>query len=94
MSWIQSILYSEGGNPNQPLELLLDRNHVRKGFFKAKSDSVTEPISEIDLESIWKVMLEGEEAGVMIWEPYGGKMSEISESSIPFPHRAGVLYNI
>jgi len=29
-----------------------------------------------------------------IMEPYGGRMSEISESEIPFPHRKGNLYNI
>lgn len=93
ISWIQSTIYSNGENPGQPLEVLIERNHVQKGFFKGKSDFVTEPISETNLEAIWKVMQEGE-AGVMVWDPYGGKMSEISESSIPFPHRAGVLHNI
>ncbi|XP_008225755.1 PREDICTED: tetrahydrocannabinolic acid synthase-like [Prunus mume] len=93
ISWIQSTIYSNGENPGQPLEVLLDRNRVQKGFFKGKSDFVTQPISETNLEAIWEVMLEGE-AGVMVWDPYGGKMSEISESSIPFPHRAGVLHNI
>ncbi|KAB2601580.1 cannabidiolic acid synthase-like 1 [Pyrus ussuriensis x Pyrus communis] len=78
----------------QPLELLLDRNHVQKGFFKAKSDFVTKPISEKHLEAIWKVMQDGEAPGIMIWDPYGGKMAEISEDFTPFPHRAGVLYNI
>ncbi|KAL6223998.1 hypothetical protein ACLB2K_002855 [Fragaria x ananassa] len=95
MSWIESILATDGISLSQPLEVLLDRNQVQKGFFKSKTDFVTEPISETDLKSLWKVMLEGSsEAGVMLWDPYGGKMSEISESSIPFPHRAGLLYNI
>lgn len=31
---------------------------------------------------------------LMIIEPLGGKMAEISESAIAFPHRAGNLYNI
>ena len=30
----------------------------------------------------------------MIRDPYGGRMKEISESDIPFPHRKGNLYNI
>lgn len=30
----------------------------------------------------------------MILDPYGGKMDEISEFEIPFPHRKGNLYNI
>lgn len=95
MSWIESILYIDDGFPKgESIEILLDRNHnVNKGFFKAKSDFVTEPISEKDLETIWKVMQDGE-SGVMLWEPYGGKMGEISESETPFPHRAGVLFNI
>nr|XP_028965120.1 berberine bridge enzyme-like 13 [Malus domestica] len=94
INWIQSIFYINGENPGQPLELLLDRNHVQKGFFKAKSDFVTKPISEKHLEAIWKVMQDGEAPGIMIWDPYGGKMAEISEDFTPFPHRAGVLYNI
>ncbi|KAL3742438.1 hypothetical protein ACJRO7_017851 [Eucalyptus globulus] len=37
-----------------------------------------------------------EDQGVaqMIWNHYGGRMSEISESALPFRHRAGVLYKI
>ncbi|KAK2965072.1 hypothetical protein RJ639_029468 [Escallonia herrerae] len=34
------------------------------------------------------------EAAEMILSPYGGKMDEISEYAIPFPHRAGNLYKI
>ncbi|KAK1573036.1 hypothetical protein Q3G72_008295 [Acer saccharum] len=30
----------------------------------------------------------------MQWNPYGGKMSEISESETPFPHRTGNLFKI
>ncbi|KAH7838987.1 hypothetical protein Vadar_033418 [Vaccinium darrowii] len=30
----------------------------------------------------------------MQFSPYGGRMSEISESSTPFPYRAGILYSI
>ena len=30
----------------------------------------------------------------MIMEPFGGRLSEISESAIPFPHRKGNLYII
>uniref|UniRef100_A0A2N9EP70 FAD-binding PCMH-type domain-containing protein n=1 Tax=Fagus sylvatica TaxID=28930 RepID=A0A2N9EP70_FAGSY len=94
MSWIESVLYLNGEKPGESIELLLDRSHnLNKGFFKAKSDYVKNPISETGLEAIWKVMQIGE-AGIMIWTPYGGKMSEILPSETPFPHRAGILFNI
>nr|XP_027125505.1 berberine bridge enzyme-like 22 [Coffea arabica] len=30
----------------------------------------------------------------MILDPFGGRMSQICESELPFPHRNGTLYNI
>ncbi|CBI22013.3 unnamed protein product, partial [Vitis vinifera] len=64
-----------------------------KNYFKAKSDYVQEPISETGLQGVWK-MLYQEEAGIMILSPYGGRMNEISETEVPFPHRKGNLYKI
>lgn len=94
MNWIESVLYMNDGKSDEPIEVLLDGNrNVTKGFFKAKSDYVTKPISENDLQAIWNVMKVGE-AGIMIWTPYGGRMSEISPSETPFPHRKGILYSI
>lgn len=86
-SWVETLA---DGNP---IEVLMNRSHVVKGYFKGKSDYVNEPIPESGLEGMWKVFLEGK-AGVLIWDPYGGKMSEIAEDETPFPHRAGTLYNI
>ncbi|OWM63763.1 berberine bridge enzyme-like 18 [Punica granatum] len=94
MSWINSTVFF-AGFPGQPLEILLNRSSDTKNYFKNKSDYVKKPISKFAIEEILKWFFM-EEPGVpfMIWSPYGGIMSEISESSIPFPYRAGNIYDI
>ncbi|KAI8525423.1 hypothetical protein RHMOL_Rhmol13G0229500 [Rhododendron molle] len=93
MSWIQSVLYFAGFSTRKSYDVLLNRTNRYKSSFKAKSDYVKEPISEEGLQGLWKILGE-EESGYMIWTPYGGRMSEISEFEIPFPHRSGNLYLI
>ncbi|KAF9616837.1 hypothetical protein IFM89_032687 [Coptis chinensis] len=95
MSWIKSTLYFGfyGARNGDPIDILLNRTHSDKSFFKGKSDFVKEPISENVFEGIWKMFLD-EEIAFMIMDPYGGKMSKISESETSFPHRADYLYNI
>ena len=94
MSWIQSILYFAGFPSGQSLDVLLNRTMTVISY-KAKSDYVKNPIPESGLEGIWQRFYEIEtELAGLILTPYGGKMSEISESAIPFPHRAGNIYKI
>ncbi|XP_075664387.1 tetrahydroberberine oxidase-like [Castanea sativa] len=94
MSWIQSILYFAGFPSGQSLDVLLNRT-LTVISYKAKSDYVENPIPEAGLEGIWQRFYEKEaESAVLILSPYGGRMSEISESAIPFPHRAGNIYKI
>ncbi|KAK0579489.1 hypothetical protein LWI29_027055 [Acer saccharum] len=94
MSWIDSILYFAGFRNGESMDVLLNRTHTTRSFFKAKSDYLKEPIPETALEGIYERLHEEEaEAAEIILSPYGGKMSEISESEIPFPHR-GNLYQI
>ncbi|KAJ9163179.1 hypothetical protein P3X46_022877 [Hevea brasiliensis] len=95
MSWIESTLYFAGFSRNTSLEILLNRTQPSVRFFKAKSDYVKKPMPEVALEGIWESLFQLEVgSGQLIFSPYGGRMSEISESSIPFPHRAGNLYKI
>ncbi|XP_016445925.1 monolignol oxidoreductase AtBBE-like 13 [Nicotiana tabacum] len=93
MSWIESILYIAGFPTKTPPEVLLQGKSTFKNYFKAKSDFVREPIPETGLEGIWKRLLE-ENSPLMIWNPYGGMMANISESETPFPHRKGVIFKI
>ncbi|XP_044467859.1 berberine bridge enzyme-like 15 [Mangifera indica] len=92
-SWIKSVLYIAGYPITTPPEVLLQGKSLFKNFFKAKSDFVKEPIPETALEGLWKRILE-EEGPLSIWTPYGGMMSKISESEIPFPHRKGTIFKI
>ncbi|XP_059637923.1 berberine bridge enzyme-like 23 [Cornus florida] len=93
MTWIQSVLVSAGYPKSNSLDVLLSRTDQYQSFFKAKSDFVKEPIPESGLEGIWERFLE-EELPFMIMDPFGGRMNDISESELPFPHRKGNLYNI
>ncbi|KAI8524573.1 hypothetical protein RHMOL_Rhmol13G0159600 [Rhododendron molle] len=93
MSWIQSVLYVAGFSTEGSYDVLLNRNNTNKSYFKVKSDYVKDPILEEGLEGVWKILVE-QESGYMIWTPYDGRMSEILEFEIPFPHRSGNLYEI
>ncbi|XP_077253432.1 tetrahydroberberine oxidase-like [Tasmannia lanceolata] len=94
MSWIESVLYFAGYPNGVSVDVLMGRNPpYKKSPFKAKSDFVKEPISEKELEGIWDMLFE-EDIGLLIMDPLGGRMSEISESEIAFPHRKGNLYEV
>ncbi|CAL8148597.1 unnamed protein product [Prunus armeniaca] len=92
MSWIESVLSMADIQRNKT-EVLLQRTQQSKRFFKAKSDYVTKPISEVGLEGLWHIMLQLD-TSLLILSPFGGRMSEISDSETPFPHRKGNLYEI
>ncbi|XP_048132568.1 berberine bridge enzyme-like 15 [Rhodamnia argentea] len=93
MSWIKSVLYIAGYPIGTPPEVLLLGKSTFKNFFKAKSDFVRDTIPETALEGLWKRLVQ-EDSPLMIWTPYGGMMSKMSESSAPFPHRKGTIFMI
>ncbi|XP_020232934.1 berberine bridge enzyme-like 13 [Cajanus cajan] len=92
-SWINSVLYIAGFPSGTPAEVLLKGKSTFKNFFKAKSDFVREPIPEIGLEGLWQRLLV-EDSPLIVFNPYGGRMSQFAESDTPFPHRNGTLYKI
>ncbi|XP_021911183.1 berberine bridge enzyme-like 14, partial [Carica papaya] len=93
MKWIESVPFWTGSPNGTQIDDLLIRESKRPVFLKRKSDYVQKPISKAAIESIFKAIIESEYVG-MLWNPYGGKMSEISESETPFPHRAGNKFKI
>ncbi|GLT35650.1 hypothetical protein SLA2020_100850 [Shorea laevis] len=92
-SWIQSVLYWTNFPVDTSAEDLLNRTPQKHTFLKRKSDYVKEPIPKDGLEWLWKRMIELGTPG-LIFNPYGGRMAEISASETPFPHRAGNLWKI
>ncbi|KAJ0881947.1 putative berberine/berberine [Helianthus annuus] len=93
MSWLESVLFIAGYPRSVPTAALLAGKPAFLNYFKAKSDFVTTPIPEAGLEGIWQRFLQ-EESPIMVWNPYGGMMARIAESSIPFPHREGIVFKI
>ncbi|XP_015878332.2 monolignol oxidoreductase AtBBE-like 13 [Ziziphus jujuba] len=91
LDWIGSVMYLSNNPSGTSVEFLLQRKSVFRTYFKAKSDFVRDPIPEAALEGIWKLLLE-EDSPVVLLSPYGGKMSKISESETPFPHRSGTIF--
>ncbi|KAL0363652.1 UNVERIFIED_CONTAM: Berberine bridge enzyme-like 18 [Sesamum calycinum] len=90
VSWIRSALASGGYTVEVSPEVLASRIPLTRLYFKAKSDYVQQPIPEDGFKGIWELLYENEaDRALMIFTPYGGRMKEIPESEIPFPHRAG-----
>ncbi|XP_050225415.1 berberine bridge enzyme-like 8 [Mercurialis annua] len=94
MSWIESVLFWTNYDPIvTSLDVLLERHSTEEKFLKRKSDYVQMPIEIQDLEGIWEKLIELKKVTLTL-NPYGGKMSEISELETPFPHRSGNIYKI
>jgi FAD/FMN-containing dehydrogenase len=93
MRWIDSVVWWANYDIGTSPDVLLDRNLDSANFLKRKSDYVQTPISKDGLEWLWKKMIEIGKTG-LVFNPYGGKMSEIPASATPFPHRAGNLFKI
>ncbi|KAK6123831.1 hypothetical protein DH2020_042432 [Rehmannia glutinosa] len=95
VTWVQSALFFGGYPIGVSPEVLASRVPLTRLYFKAKSDYVQEPIPEHGFQGIWNLLYEKEaDMAQLIFSPYGGRMKEVSESAVPFPHRAGNLYKI
>ncbi|CAJ1963024.1 unnamed protein product [Sphenostylis stenocarpa] len=95
-SWIDSVLWwnnVESLKKGEKPETLLNRNLNSASFLKRKSDYVQKAIPKDGLEEIFKSMAELGDIG-FVFNPYGGKMGEISSDATPFPHRKGNLFKV
>ncbi|KAK9076062.1 hypothetical protein SSX86_004395 [Deinandra increscens subsp. villosa] len=88
MSWIESVVYYYDLPIGTPTTMLLSPTPQTLVLFKSKSDYLKNPISKQGFEFIFERMKEFENM-LVDFNPYGGRMSEISEFAKPFPHRSG-----
>ncbi|CAL8148712.1 unnamed protein product [Prunus armeniaca] len=93
VSWFESVVFWAELPLGTPRSIYLNLKNKPIPFFKAKSDYVKKPIPKKVIEYMFKAMLEIGNIW-MEWNPHGGRMSEISSSATPSPHRAGNLYMI
>ncbi|CAN1790151.1 Tetrahydroberberine oxidase [Linum perenne] len=99
MSWIESILYFAGYPNNASYDVLLESRSNSPIIYqklKAKSDYVEIPLPLTALQGLLNSVYEIEMGPSTFIQviPHGGRMSQISDSSIPYPRRAGTMYKI
>lgn len=90
MSWIESTSFI-GGTAN--VSELTNRYYSNKVHFKIKSDMGVTPLPISGLQGLFDI-LEEEVSAYAIFSPLGGIMNRIPSSAIPFPHRAGKIFDI
>lgn len=93
MSWAKSLLFFAEFPEGATETALLDRQPFAGSAFKMKSDYVKTPIPRDGLRSMFQRMIAAGNINIQ-FNPYGGRMAEIPESEIPFPHRAGNIFKI
>ncbi|VVA40280.1 PREDICTED: reticuline oxidase [Prunus dulcis] len=93
MSWVESTVFWAPFPYGTSPERLLSRNPQFHKHFKRKSDYVKKPIPKAGLKWIFQKMIELD-SPALTFNPYGGRMGEISASATPFPHRAGNLWKV
>ncbi|KAH0913338.1 hypothetical protein HID58_036659 [Brassica napus] len=94
LTWIQSVLWWDN-HDNATLvkpEVLLERNLDTASYGKRKSDFVEKEITKEGLDYLMKKMIEVGKIG-LVFNPYGGKVSEVATTKTPFPHRTK-LYKV
>ncbi|ESQ39508.1 hypothetical protein EUTSA_v10000845mg [Eutrema salsugineum] len=91
ISWIESVLWFIKG---ESMDTLRQRKRTSRSF-KGKDDFIQKPLPKTAIRELWRRLYAPEaRLAKIILTPFGGKMSEIADYEIPFPHREGNLYEI
>ncbi|ESW31244.1 hypothetical protein PHAVU_002G222000 [Phaseolus vulgaris] len=94
MPWVNSTIFWSNLPNDTSIETLLPTSKEPTAmYFKSKSDYVKTPIPKTALKDMWDLMTKYNNIW-MQWNPYGGRMEEISPSATPFVHRKGNLFLI
>ncbi|OEL15506.1 Flavin-dependent oxidoreductase FOX1 [Dichanthelium oligosanthes] len=96
MNWLRAMAFIYFGNTNTPVEALLNRTkNVGNHYFKSKSDYVRRAVGKAGWESLYQQWLSQNGNGQMILEPHGAMVGGANTNTTsPYPHRRGVLFNI
>ncbi|KAF8656100.1 hypothetical protein HU200_060806 [Digitaria exilis] len=96
LTWLRAMAFVYFGNTNTPVEGLLNRtNNVGDHYFKATSDYVRRAVGSAGWSSLYQQWLSKNNNGQMILEPHGGAVGGANTNTTsPYPHRRGVLFNI
>lgn len=90
MRWIESTLFWNEFPEGTAIEALLSRVPIARDYSKNKSDYLNKPMPKAGIEALFKKMIELETPFIQ-FNPYGGKMREISPYAKPFPHRRNLI---
>jgi hypothetical protein len=91
---VQTTLQFAGFSTSTPPEVLANRSASPRLSYKGKSDYVRTPISKNGLRKIWRKMFQNDKSETLFMYTFGGRMEDYSDTAIPYPHRAGVLYQV
>ncbi|KAK1377870.1 FAD-binding Berberine family protein [Heracleum sosnowskyi] len=93
VSYIQAMVFFSQFPYNAPPEILLNKTILPRPAFKGRSDFFKQPMPVEGLLGVWDYMFQlPDNQAFLQYTPFGGRMSEISETALPFPYRDGYLY--
>uniref|UniRef100_A0A0D9XSA2 FAD-binding PCMH-type domain-containing protein n=1 Tax=Leersia perrieri TaxID=77586 RepID=A0A0D9XSA2_9ORYZ len=95
LTWLRAMAFITTGNITAPPEDMLRRTNNLGTSVKSKSDYVRRAIGATAWTSLFTNWLSRNNNGILILEPHGGVVGAVvPDYATPYPHRAGVLYNV